>query len=287
LGNLVRVYQQLCQYTKALDAAQKSLQMEGRLGSLEDIAQTHLTVGILYESLGVFDLAGQHIEMAANRFLATDNKKMIGWSHLTRAYLSKDINNIELALQELDALDELLVEIKDDDLKSWSMLTRADLYFELGRFDETEEILSALEKEPSVEFELRKELLELKVTSIKRDLVPEEALQNLAKECAQNQFFELQWEVYAALGAIYERKKESPQSEQSYQLAFEIIERIAAGLAEAYRDSYRQQRYRIEIIQKIAPESVVGRHIYKKSTVDEETLEEAATTDFKKYIENK
>ncbi|PIU55846.1 MAG: hypothetical protein COS89_06630, partial [Deltaproteobacteria bacterium CG07_land_8_20_14_0_80_38_7] len=76
LGNLIRIYQQLAKYTKALEAANKSLKMEGRLGSLEDLAQTHLTVGILYESLAVFDLAEQHIDMARDRFIATNNEMM-------------------------------------------------------------------------------------------------------------------------------------------------------------------------------------------------------------------
>lgn len=255
LGNLVRVYQQLSHYTKALDAAQKSLKMKGKLGSLEDIAQTHLTVGILYESLGVFDLARQHIDMATDRFTATNNKAMIGWCYLTLAYLNKDIDKLDESISSLDALNTIVDEIKSEDLKSWSKLTRADIHFEKKEYKKAEEILKDLNAELGMEFSVRTKLIRLKLDATKNKKINEQGFNNLLDDCEKTKSLELQWEIYSAMGEAFEISNDKEKSIACFAKAYEIIGSIANNLSEAYSESYKQQRFRAKVINKIAPSS--------------------------------
>jgi tetratricopeptide (TPR) repeat protein len=289
LGNLIRVYQQLAQYTKALEYAQKSLKLEGKMGSLEDIAQTHLTVGVLYESLGVFDLAKQHIDMARDRFIAVQNRLMLGWCNLTNAYLYKDMDNFSAAFAELDKLDKLVGEIKDEDLKVWSKLTQADLYMEKKEFDKVKKLLDELTKDPGGEFSLRKKLLEIKLESLGGDVIYHEKFDALADECEKNFALELQWEVYASLGEIYEVKNQPGKNLIAYARANEVIESIAKGLSEAYRDSYKQQRSRKKVIEKVSPKPVDRKsmRIERAGVEGEESVYEERTADLSKEFKKK
>ncbi|MBU4484676.1 tetratricopeptide repeat protein, partial [bacterium] len=283
LGNLIRVYQQLSQYTKALETAQKSLEMEGRFGSLEDVAQTHLTVGILYESLGVFDLAKQHIDMAKDRFVAVNNKLMLGWCHLTNSFLNKDLGDLDIALTELSALDKIVIEIKNSDLKSWSELNKADIYLEQDEVEEAKILIDGLKNETGVEFALRKRLVTNKIDAINKKVVTFEIFDEIASECEKNQFLELQWEVYASLGEIYDKRKKPQQAIVYFKKALDIIEMIASNLSESYRDSYKNQRARAKVLSRFSAksESVKIETVeVNKNTEDVKESPDDKTTDF-------
>lgn len=249
IGNLVRCYQQTAQYSKAIEYALKGLEAEGNVGSIEEIAQNHLTIGILYETMGIFDLAAQHIGMARDRFIAVGDKKMIGWCHLSMSYVFKDLDKFNDAVAELDSAKKVVGEGKAADLDTWELYTRADLLCEYGKTAEAAKLLANIKPSQSLEFNLRQELLHLKIED---DQSATNEFNKIIERCGD--FPELAWEVYASFGAYLEKRGKNEKAFEAYRKAYEIIESIAGGLTEAYRDSYRAQRFRLKIVQKFKPE---------------------------------
>lgn len=273
VGNLVRCYQQTAQYSRALEYALKGLEIEGSVGSIEEIAQNHLTIGILYEAIGIFDLAQQHMNAAYDRFVALNNKKMIGWSHLSLSYIYKDLDKLEEATKELDNVDKLAAELKLADLIAWSAYARADLYGESGRQQEAAIILSKMGQLQWAEFMFRKKLLELRL-----GLTPESerkaAFEKLAGECEG--FPELEWEIYSALAEFLERKGNTDEANKNYQTAYQLMEAIASNISEVYRDSYLSQRFRLKIVKRFKPDfyaKTASSDQQDKQTFEERTSE--------------
>lgn len=247
LGNMVRCYQQMAEFSKALEHALKSLELEGSVGSIEEIAQNHLTLGILYETVGISDMAKEHIGMATDRFTATGNKEMIGWCKLSLSYVYKDMDKFDEAKKELDAIGA----DASKDLDSWKKYAMGDLYAEYGKLKEAERELNAIQASPSADFEVRKKLVELKAGMFKE----KEKLgewRGLINKCHDNP--ELLWEAYSAFGDFLKKEGRDEDSQDAYKLAFETIEGVASNLTEAYRDSYKCQRFRLRIILKFEPE---------------------------------
>jgi tetratricopeptide (TPR) repeat protein/predicted Ser/Thr protein kinase len=277
LGNLVRCHQQLAQYSKALDCALKGLEVEGSVGSIEEIAQNHLTIGILYESIGVLDLAQQHIGMALDRFTALGNKLMLGWCHLSMAYLKKDMDKPDEATSALDAADQSAAELKNDDLSAWAKYTRAELMAEYGKKQEASVILNKIKPLASTEFEVRRKLLALKL-----GLFPEsetkkefESLSELSKG-----FPELEWETYSTYGTFLESSNKTQEAEVAFRHAYEIIQGIAVNLGDAYRDSYKSQRFRMKVVQRFEPDFYAKAKKAPKEPVKKEVAE-GKTTEIK------
>lgn len=251
IGNLVRCCQQTAQYSKALDYALKGLEVEGGIGSVEEIAQNHLTIGILYETIGVFDLARQRINIARDRFVALGNSQMEGWCRLAMSYVYKDVDKYADAVKELDAADGIVSRLKLADLEVWANYARADLYCEYGKTKEAATVFDRLGDVSSPEFAIRKKLLGLKLMPAGQKEA-QDLFEELAEQC--DAFPELKWEVYAALGNYLEGEEKTDWALNSYRQAFSAIESVAGKLSEAYRDSYMLQRFRLKVVQRFKPE---------------------------------
>ncbi len=249
-GNLVRCYQQMAEYSKALDYALKGLEAEANVGSIEDIAQNHLTIGILYETIGIFDLALQHINMAKDRFIGIGNMNMIGWCHLATGFVKKDLEKFDDAAGEFDAAKKIAGENKLTDLGNWADCSKADVLEEYGKGKEAASILNKVPKTQSAEFELRRRILELKLGLVPESEKPQ-SFERLIEECKG--FPELKWEAMAAFATFLEQKGKTEEANKYFKQAYEVITSIAENLGEAYKDSYKAQRYRLKIVQRFEP----------------------------------
>lgn len=251
IGNLVRCCQQTAQYSKALEYALKGLEVEGSLGSVEEIAQNHLTIGILYEAIGVLDLSVEHINAARDRFQALNNEQMQGWCHLGMSFVHKDMDEFDLAIAELDKVDKISESLKLNDLGAWAKYGRADLLCEYGKTKEAAVIVNKMPTIQSLEFELRRKLLELKIgLGAESEILGQ--FKNLYER--SNDFPELKWEIYSALGTYLEKKGKADETRDAFRHSFEEINVIANNLSEAYKDSYKSQRFRMKVVQKFQPD---------------------------------
>ncbi|MBI2092236.1 MAG: tetratricopeptide repeat protein [Deltaproteobacteria bacterium] len=251
LGNLVRCHQQVADFTKALDYALKGLEVEASIGSIDEIAQNHLTIGILYEAVGVLDLAKKHIGMAKDRFVALNNMTMVGWCHLTMSYIWKDLDKKDDANKEIEKALKIVTELKIEDLLAWVRLSKAELHIEYGGLKEAGEIIDKIADLKLKEFELRKRMLKLKLGSASEAAAKEE-FRKLIDDCSE--YPELKWEACAAAGYYLEQIGQPEEALFLFKQSFEIIESIAIRLTEAYRDSYKSQRFRLKIVQKFQPD---------------------------------
>jgi serine/threonine protein kinase/tetratricopeptide (TPR) repeat protein len=251
LGNLVRCHQRVADFTKALDYALKGLEVEASIGSVDEIAQNHLTIGILYEAVGVLDLAKKHIGMAKDRFIALNNMAMVGWCHLTMSYIWKDLDKKDDANKEMEKALKIATELKIEDLLAWVQLSKAELCIEYGGLKEAGEIIDTISDIKLKEFELRKKLLKLKLEAAPENVIKEEFRKHI-DDCSE--YPELKWEAIAAAGYYLEKVGHPEEALFLFKQSFEMIESIALRLAEAYRDSYKSQRFRLKIVQKFQPD---------------------------------
>jgi len=215
---------------------------------------------------------------------------MIGWCYLTGAYLNKDAGNIDKEFLNLDQLDKLIQKTGNKDLESWKSLTRAELYLEQEKYKEAIEHLEKIVNNPGVEFLLRKKLTEFLLKALTKESVDTTGFESLLNECDKNSFLELKWEIYAGKGRIHELKGENDRAIESYLKAREIIESIASGLVEAYRDSYKQQRSRLAIIKRFMANKGANVDNNEQSITlnnEDEQIQNEQTTDFSKSFEKK
>lgn len=251
IGNLVRCYQQTAQYSKALDYALKGQEVEVSVGSIEEIAQNHLTIGILYETIGDTDLSVQHVNMAKDRFTALNDRSMLGWCHLSMGFIYRDIGKLGESAKEFELSEKISEEMRLDDLAVWAKYSKADLLAESGKIKEAALLVNKMPNITSTEFVLRRKLLEMKL-----GLVPEGELEkrfnDLVNECQR--YPELIWETYAAYAEHLEKSGKIEEANAIYRKSYEAIESIARNLSEAYRDSYRSQRSRLKVVRRFKPD---------------------------------
>jgi len=277
VGNLVRCYQLTAQYSKALETALAGLEIEGSVGSVEEIAQNHLTIGILYETIGITDLAKNHIQMALDRFAALGSKLMLGWCHLSLSFLYKDLDKFDEAMKELSFVEEITQQIKTGDLELWSKLAKSELLIEYGKIEEVGHILSKVQPSQTKELEIRKRLLDLRAGLVaQNEIAP--TFEGIIEEAGD--LPELKWEILSSFGEWLEKNGREDDAMKAFKSAFEIIETTANNLSIAYRDSYMSQRFRLRVVKRFIPDFSLrssGRSDSDESSVghpfDEKTSE--------------
>ena len=137
------------------------------------------------------------------------------------------------------------------DLAAWIKYTKAELFAEYDKKEEAIKLIKEIDYVPPGEFEIRKELVELKIGMYSGD-DELKRYQNILGKSENSP--ELKWEIYAAMARHYEEMKRHEDAFAAYQNAHQILEAIAANLPIAYRDSYKSQRFRLKIVQKFSPD---------------------------------
>jgi tetratricopeptide (TPR) repeat protein len=176
--------------------------------------------------------------------------KMAGWSRLSAGFVKKDAEKFDEAVAEFSAAKKTAEDNKLTDLGEWADISKVDILEEYGKVKEAAAVLSKVPKTRSIEFELRRRLLELKLGILPESEKPS-LFNGLIEECKA--FPELKWEALAAYAAFLEGKGRFDEANGYFRQAYEVITSIAENLGEAYKDSYKAQRYRLKVVQRFEP----------------------------------
>ncbi len=256
--NIIALLQKKTAYSRALQYAKKSLELKSVGGSAQDMGRTLMTLATLYLNLGVPDLAARYLIQAMRIVRRSRDYQLLGWIHITFGYLYKDLGRL---MESINAFEETMFiaeEHKDAELTRWGQYGAADVLVDHGELEEARGYMTTLgEILPKVqdpEFKARVAILQHRITVMKTTKPgPEvaEQLAQLSEACQSNQWSELEWEVEYLLGTLYQKRDEFEQVRTHLSNAAAIIETIANGLGEEFRNGFLKQRTRARVFSEL------------------------------------
>ena len=145
-------------------------------------------------------------------------------------------------------------EQRDDELVRWGLYGATEACLDHGAIEEATQCMARLM--PLVagvtdqEFQVRYAILTNRMRVLKEPTPSEsigEVLTQLAEQCQAAGWLELQWEVEHLLGTLYQKRGNFDAVKQHLQQAIAIINTLAAGLSEEYRDGFLKHRTRARV----------------------------------------
>jgi tetratricopeptide (TPR) repeat protein len=258
LENIIALYQKQTSYSRALQYAKKSLELKSVGSSPQDMGRTLMTLATLYLNLGVPDLAARYLIQAMRIVRRSRDHQLLGWIHINFGYLYKDLGRL---MESINAFEETMYtaeEHKDDELMRWGQYGAADALVDHGELEEAKPYMATLEtvlpKVQDPEFRARVAILRNRILVMKSpkptpDIVHQ--LLQLVEDCQRNQWSELEWEVEYLLGTLYQKRDEFEQVRSHMSRAAAIIQGIADGLSEEFRNGFLKQRVRARVFSEL------------------------------------
>lgn len=259
LGNIISLCRSKALYANAIDYAKMSARLASQAASEADLASTFLILGWLHIDLALNDIAERYLLEAERIFERQGNAGHLAWAQLARAYRCWNLERTDEALRrfhEVIAQGEALEEVE---LVRHGCAGAADLCLESGEVDQATDLIGRIDipwpgPEKAREDDIRAELVRCKLraaraTSPDPDLVGR--LEMLIESAARQGLRELAVEGHYALGLSHQNLEDDTASVEHFSQAKRIIDEIADGLSEEYRDAFLSQYLRKQVEESI------------------------------------
>jgi len=198
MGNLLTVFLKENRYDEALLLLQKIENYQRRFGTRKDIAHNLLRRGSVYLMLGMGEFARDCLQEGHQISREISEGLLSGWFSLMMAYWEWDFGRSDRAEEKFLNAEREGSEAGNAELRSLARYGLADLCFELRKVEECRANLNRVSaQKQDHEFEIRLRLLQAKINN---EVDSSPLFSALEKECLENHYRELLWEVYYAWG---------------------------------------------------------------------------------------
>lgn len=260
LGNMVCLCQSKALFTDALEYVKESIRLASHAGSERELAGNFLTLGSLYITLALEDVARRYLNEAAQIFQKLKDKRMEAWVQISFAYLYKNLRKYKEALAYLDNVIKAGKESGYEDLILWGSFGAAEMLLDIGEVEKAEKYISSIninwrDAEGANERDIKVELLRSKLVITREKKPPKEIegrMNELAALAGKLELRELVGEIFHNLAEYHQKHGNQIESAKYVSKAKEIIQDIAGTLSEEYRESFLKQQFR----QKVFEDSV-------------------------------
>jgi hypothetical protein len=164
-------------------------------------------------------------------------------------------------MESINAFEETIFiaeEHKDKDLLRWGQYGAADVLVDHGELEEAKPYMAALEEVLKTvqdpEFMARVKLVQKRIEVMKAaqpSLAVAQDLTGLLNDCIANEWTELAWEVEYLLGTLYQKRDEFDHVRIHLSNAAQIIQGIANGLGEEFRNGFLKHRIRARVFSEL------------------------------------
>lgn len=258
IDNIISLLQKKSAYSRALYYAKKSLELKTVGASTQDMGRTLMTLATLYLNLGVPDLAARYLIQSMRMVRRCRDYQLLGWVQIAFGYLYKDLGRL---MESINAFEETIFiaeEHKDSELLRWGQYGAADVLVDHGELEEAKPYMAALDEVLKTvqdpEFVARVKLLQNRIAVMKASLPSLAVVQDLSDllgDCVTNEWTELAWEVEYLLGTLYQKRDEFDLVRVHLSNAAHIIQGIANGLGEEFRNGFLRHRIRARVFSEL------------------------------------
>ncbi len=239
MGNLLTALLKENRYIEALSILEKMDVYQRKFGNRKDIAHNLLRQGNVYLTLGMGEYALGCFQEGLKVSREIAETLLAGWFLLMLAYWERGFGT---AVKAEDFYKQAAAEaesIANQELKALATYGLADLWVDEGNREACQKILGEISgNSQDHEFEVRLRLLRAKAAL---DKDAESAFPELEKECLQNNYREMLWELYHAWGRAHLARKSKEEAAVYLDKGLQVLMAICATLPEEYRSRYLSQ----------------------------------------------